>query len=389
MDSSPPTIVPAMPHSPIDCLISPYFTLLQTPNGGRSLFAAVPIPANTLVHISNCPAAHVVYREFRKVVCAWCYECRDQGRREWGMTGGGNGRERFCGEACLGLWMAEGMRCSGLRDRVNMAIDVAARRMNKSKARPKQTQSLPGPDSIAKFDYGLEITQATLDAAWTAAASDSTKIIQLDEIELDMARFVSSALIQLCHGTTITSLATSDNNCSILSLQQNELPHTLQRPYILPTHIRVFQFLRAALSCILEMEAYISMADNGDNWIRKILSRDAGNSFGIWEQVYSETRNGGDPEMFGWGIWVDGSFFNHSRSSPLHYLYCCFHRRLIRLYPQHHKNTLETVSPLHYHTSYHCWRGTLHQLRRSRPRCQCTRRQKQDIEGALVFRMCM
>ena len=296
----------------VSLLSSTYFNLLQTPNGGRSLFATKPIPADTLIHISHSPCASVVYREFRKVVCAWCFGDKNQEESGWCITKGqGNGRERFCGEVCRDLWMADGARCGGLRERVDKAIDAAVRRMNKSKAET-------GPDHST--DDRLEITQTTLDAAWIAAESETAKISQLDEMELEIARFVSSALVQL-HAASVLQNAISGTSHEILALQQNELPHTLQRPYILKTHIRISQFLRAALSYIPEMRTYVSMNRDGNGWVRNILGRDAGNSFGIWEQAsdsYERNQRDEEREMFGWGIWADASFFNHSS----YFLWC-------------------------------------------------------------------
>jgi hypothetical protein len=201
--------------------------------------------------------------------------------------------------------MADRVRGGGLRERVDKAIDAAVRRMNKSKAKSSLDLSA---------DDGLEITQTTLDAAWIAAEGETAKIMQLDEMELEIARFVSSALVQL-HAASLPQHGISTTSHEILALQQNELPHTLQRPYILQIHIRISQFLCAALSYIPEMRTYVSMNRDGNGWVRNILGRDAGNSFGIWEQTlagYGGGQRDEEREMFGWGIWADASFFNHS-----------------------------------------------------------------------------
>lgn len=50
--------------------------------------------------------------------------------------------------------------------------------------------------------------------------------------------------------------------------------------------------------------------------MRAILGCDTGNSFGIREHAGSGNLFDGDDareeEMFGWGLWADASFFNHS-----------------------------------------------------------------------------
>jgi len=265
---------------------SPHFTLLQTPQGGRSLFASRSIPAGTLIHVSHGPFANVVFREFRKEVCAWCF-AYDGWKGLHCKAGGG---ERFCGEGCRDLWLQDGKRGDGIRDKVLKAMDTAARRMRKLKRPPAAS-----PD--------VEVDPRPAEIAWKIAESLPIQAcIQLDEMELQIALFVSSALVSIY----LDSLSVDKRTLapSHLTLQQNELAHILSRPYILATHTRIYQFLRAALMDVPEFAAYVG---DGGASIRGVLSRDAGNSFGIWEEV-----TGGEAEMFGWGIWVDASFFNHS-----------------------------------------------------------------------------
>ena len=248
--------------------------------------------------------------------------------------------------------MADGLRCGGLRERVDNAIDAAVRRMHKSKA---TLMSLPDLAN-ARPDVALEITQTNLDAAWMTAERKTATMTQLDEMELEIARFVSSGLIQL-HAGSISQGTIAGASPSILALQENELPHTLQKPYILSTHIRISQFLRVALSSIPEMRTYVSVDENGKGWVRNILSRDAGNSFGIWEQ--SQRGDPEEREMFGWGIWIDASFFNHSM---FFFTLSKFSQALhdFRLYSQRDKDTLGSRSPFHYHEGYRCRGGVVY-----------------------------
>jgi SET and MYND domain-containing protein len=225
------------------------------------------------------------------------------------MTGAdGIGKERFCGEECLNFGVAEAAKGGGLRERVEKALHSTFCKMNKLNAKFSTRVGLPADGELG---VSQEITPATLDTAWAAAACDAVTLIQLDEMELEIARFVSSALVHLYIDSTSKGLIAGRGQFpSILELQQNELPHTIQRPYILHTHIRIYQFLRAALWSILELRPYISLNQEGKGWVRQILSRDAGNSFGIWEQT---NDNDEESDMFGWGIWTDASFFNHSK----------------------------------------------------------------------------
>lgn len=316
---------------PVD---SPFFVLKTTPYGGRSLFAAAPVPPGTLIHTSCAPCAHVIYKDYRKVVCAWCFIYSDVGSfkiasseaHKSGVT------ERFCSVACRDLWVVDGSRCNGIRDKLHNAVEAGVRRMNRAKhksavlAPPRPPQELPG-DAFAA-------AQDALDAAWIAgAAHASADIAQLNEMELEIMRFVCAGLVQmylLRHESPAAMPADSTENPSygsqsILNLQENELPHTRQRPYILDSHIRIYNFLRSATALALgrrDSAAIFGSAEaaggqRAGGWVRAVLSRDAGNAFGIRQAlVGADMEHHADrheeSEMLGWGLWTDASFFNHS-----------------------------------------------------------------------------
>lgn len=247
-------------------------------------------------------------------------------------SGAGSSGERFCSTTCKDLWITDGVRCSGFRGRINSAVDAAIRRAKKLQSRASNFEQLP-PD-LDPSDV-LTITQDTLNAAWIAAtATSDANMVQLTDMELEIARFVASALVQMyLHKTELSTIPTSAENTSsllpresILHLQQNELPHTRQRPYILAAHIRIYRFLRVALSSMLRHapDMFGDCDGAAGGWVRAVLSRDAGNSFGIREHFPErDGANDGEPEseqekeMFGWGLWVDASFFNHSMPDSL------------------------------------------------------------------------
>lgn len=281
---------------------SPYLILRETIHGGRSIFAQSAIPAGTIVHTSASPYASVIYREFRKEVCAWCFAY--DGRKGWKISDEDMGGQRFCSETCKASWTLDDQRANAIQQRVRKALDGAARRLQKL----KQPPPLDDPLTMVSHDTTLALALESFDAVWSKVESQDFVGVDtfLEGLELDMARFVASALAQ--HHIYSSS---SDSDDPVLSLQANELHHITERPYILPTHIRIYRFLRSALSSIPEMKTYFGGADGYLNWVRAILNRDVGNSFGIWEEV-----DEGDRDMFGWGVWVDASFFNHSTPFP-------------------------------------------------------------------------
>lgn len=126
-----------------------------------------------------------------------------------------------------------------------------------------------------------DITQEFMDCAWSKASKLPTPR-NLTELEADTARFVLSALLS----TTTMSSCTE--------LQSHELEHTKRNPWILASHIRIYSFVQSVLN------------ETDDKKVREILSRDHGNVFGIYEDD--------SDEMAGFGMFITGSYFNHSAS---------------------------------------------------------------------------
>ncbi|KAF7984321.1 hypothetical protein HWV62_15311 [Athelia sp. TMB] len=302
---------------------STLFCLKSTTYGGRSLFATIFIPANSLVHASESPCAHVIYKDYRKTVSS------DSGANSKHKSGTGNG-ERFCTIICKDLWIAEGMKYNGVRGKVSNAVEAAVRRMHRERHKSISSSELsPGLDP----EVASTITQEILDTAWIAAVNqEDGPIAQLNDMELEIMRFVSSGLVQLLLLRNQLAAAVPDAlelpviqanqlKQSALNLQENELPHIQQRPYILESHIRIHSFLRSAIALgrrdsddMFGKEPTAESKAGG--WVRGILGRDAGNAFGIRQDSSSAASVGGsdleDDEMMGWGLWVDASYFNHS-----------------------------------------------------------------------------
>ncbi|KZP26204.1 SET domain-containing protein [Athelia psychrophila] len=299
------------------------FILKTTSYGGRSLFSTAPIPVGTLIHISHFPCAHVIYREYRKFVCAWCFAyfgeeralpviadddtatCQQHTHKKKGPRSTGSG-ERFCCDACKDLWIADRIDNGGFKIMVDNALNGAIRRMKSN-----SSASVPAHEDL---DLG-DLDQDALDAAWRNACaatspSASGPVIILNEMELELARFVASGVAQHHGHSSGTNAAPVLLPRSVLDLQDNELPYARRRPYIVGSHIRIYTFLRAALSPVFDSRVW--GPDGG--WVRAILGCDTGNSFGIREHAGSGHLLNGDDDgevIFGWGLWADASFFNH------------------------------------------------------------------------------
>ncbi|KAF9224834.1 SET domain-containing protein [Gyrodon lividus] len=296
---------------------SGYLELRTTTFGGRSLFAICGIKPGTRIHSSEAPFAHVIYKDYRREVCAQCfaYSASDQtpltvgAPRTWNVKWIREGATTawFCNEICKEIWECD--EASSLLMEVD-AILTKSRTATRKKSKTPQDEvkvkaMLPSFEACDKT-----IDQAIIDQAWeTAEALVSSKAgltlyfsaLNLEDMELEIARLFASAIV---HRYSSDRLDPSDPSqpiprkpwSQLLDLQKNELPSVRTRPYMLSAHLRIYAFLHHALPRYLK--PYM-------NTIREVLSRDTGNSFGIWDGDRRE-------EMMGWGIWISASYFNHS-----------------------------------------------------------------------------
>ncbi|WPG97787.1 Hypothetical protein R9X50_00056800 [Acrodontium crateriforme] len=83
---------------------SEWFKVQTIPNAGRGVLASKRIPAGTLILNSQPAAAHVIFRQYRKEVCAFCF-AYDRGRtlavreNEVGKV--------FCSVECQAQWVLD------------------------------------------------------------------------------------------------------------------------------------------------------------------------------------------------------------------------------------------------------------------------------------------
>ncbi|KAK1229245.1 Histone-lysine N-methyltransferase set-6 [Marasmius sp. AFHP31] len=282
------------------------YVIKATPYGGRGVFATQPISKGTLVHACRAPYAAVIYREYRKEVCAQCFSYAfDHNRSTWNTRIDGLG-VWFCSGECRESWEHEQVWGGvNLLGQMNESIEKLDKMAKKNK-RPGTTPSNPAMPSVP--------TQEFIDLAWRAAEQSPLKPLPdaLDDLELDMVRFIASAIIKR-HNEDISRPATREDHelsgswSQFMELQSNELDYIRSKPYILDSHLRVYGFLRKAIVPILR--PYVETADT----VRQILGRDQGNAFGLYEMT-------GDSEMLGYALYVSGSYFNHSKVpfDPVH-----------------------------------------------------------------------
>ncbi|KAG9313777.1 hypothetical protein JVU11DRAFT_6137 [Chiua virens] len=303
---------------------SSFFRIRTTSYGGRSLFAICDIEPGTLIHSSKSPFAHVIYKDYRKEVCAQCftYSASDQApptvglSRTWNIKWSREGATTawFCSDVCKDIWECDEMLKEQLGNNSN-------RWRIKSRSRPCFPVLIMSPRNGMTGGIG----KGTIDAAWeraealVASRADLAlfySTLHIEGMELEIARSLAAAIVRrYCDERSqasssdlkaVDTLDSTRNNeprsdeswAQLLRLQTSEACNIQTRPYMLTAYLRIYVFLSNALP--KHLRRYIST-------VREVLSRDTGNAFGIWD---GDRRD----EMMGWGIWVSASYFNHSAS---------------------------------------------------------------------------
>lgn len=313
------------------------------------MYASTTIPADQLVYICPSPYASVIYRAFRREVCAHCFAYALDAiprRNAWISRyegNGGTGGVWFCSEQCKMIWVDEETRPENggsLLTVVNAAVDKLAQRL----ALAASKRATPHPDIETREQNAL--TPQYIEEAWNSVETRSIKanieMAPLNELELDTVRFVLSGIIRLHretvkprlsdHPTPIAAISSIASEmlpppipfesiwADLLELQNNELEVIRGRPFILDSFLRIYTFIRAVVatsatgkirkpatgSSITVLQSYIMTSDI----VRAILIRDQGNTFGLYE----EGEGQGGCEMLGFALFVAASYFNHSTS---------------------------------------------------------------------------
>lgn len=273
-------------RQPPSDLGSRLFAVLNTPCSGLGAFAQCSIPANTDVFRCAGPFVNVVYKPFKKEVCAQCF-FYDNGRKLKVAQMGGTGKNArglawFCSDECKSAWLA-GTGQAGL-DALNCISNALAR--------SKKKESTQANSQIRE---SVRVLEADIEAVWQNAANatepkQAADLIEDDDDE-DTLFFLLDGIVGHCNHPTKWQ--------TFLSLAPSLQPYTESRN-TLDSHVRIFRFLRKHLPA--EMRSSCT-----PETVLALITRDHGNSFGIFEAGLE--REG---EMLGYGSWTEASFFNHS-----------------------------------------------------------------------------
>ena len=342
-----------------------FYNIQPTAYGGRGAFARSFIPKGTLVLSCSGPYASVIFKSFKREVCAWCFAYAfESGKRKWSVKldkvdhhGAG---AWFCSEICRETWTTDyqvGDDGVGWWLDINSALEKSVAQIRKGGKIYNATSS---PSRLAFLDdlLGENVTPEFIDQAWNLAQEVSFEeskqgartpwTEELSEIEQDTVRFILDALMRKVIDdsksiSTHQPLDVPHTHVGIglwsdfLDLQDNGLVLLQSKPYLLESQLLSYRFLRHFVMTLQSHSIYsrkksqmgLRTLDVGYNihpierlrsflstptLTRAILGREYGNVFGIWDTSSSDQGS----EMLGWGAYVFGSYFNHGKFIQLH-----------------------------------------------------------------------
>lgn len=273
---------------------SSLFNVQSIPSAGRGVVAAVPIERDTVVYRSEHPAAHVIFWQYRKEVCAQCFHY-DRGRK-LAVRLNSVGRV-FCSEECQATWLGQqGSTGLGAWQQLHFFVQLKSKSITNNHSLPSLT---PRPDEEEiQVSWGeAEETAKVLRKKRTSSSKDGNAI----------DKYVSNTAWSQIVDPDILSYLLS----GILFYHSNPLIYQSDVPELAmdTTPYRSTQDLQAHSNSFIQLTTILplSLIDNIAPVVCQTLINAAShNSFGI--------RSGSEDgdEYLGYGLYPGASFFNHS-----------------------------------------------------------------------------
>lgn len=271
--------------------LSHLYSLKDTPTCGRGIFATVDIPLGTVLMQSDAIPASVIYRPYKREVCAQCFAYEGSRNLKSRMPETGNS---YCGEACLREWESaageEGVQAW-------TAVETFVKKYTK----------ISGAETVELADtIDVVPTELEIEKAWEAAEKTATIIRETRKGSRSKAHLktLRAALLNQAHPDTLcftlSTILSRPNDkawASILHLAADTTPY-ISAPDLVKTtstYIHLLSILPLSLLPHVTQET-----------IHILNTRDSHNAFGI------RSLDDSGAEMFGYGVWPAASYFNHS-----------------------------------------------------------------------------
>jgi SET and MYND domain-containing protein len=283
---------------------SDLYAIQETSFAGRGVFATKSISAGTPLMTTDLIPAHVVYREYKREVCAHCFGYEQSRAHKLKISETGHA---FCSKECLRAWKTEagGVGLEAWTTLETFVKGKGGRAGNGKELDGNVYDTLPDEGAVRPTPQ--EIHVAWEDAEQTAelirkARAGSKQKIHRKALQSTLALQMYPDTLTLLLSGVLTVGRDAQNEKSkdwgaVLELVEDHTPYTSLQD--LAKNVRSYLHL----VCVLPMSLLEHISGQ---MCLTLVSRDSHNSFGI----RSLDDNGS--EMFGFAIWPLASYWNHS-----------------------------------------------------------------------------
>ena len=280
------------------------------PGGGMACFAARDLSDSDTILTVKEPAASVIMKKFRKEVCAWCYSYAiNSNLRIKVSVKEDRGIAWFCSLECRDSWM------KNVGDAGWEAICAFEDGLGRTKGPCVEHADIPcGSGEVETlWEKALQDGNQIMTRRLAKPRSALKTATLPANVDIDVARFILSSFIPLKNAEDVDV---------IRRLVPTLAPYTSSQITI-HQHIQIYHYLLSVLPIASPILASISPVN-----IASLVTRDAGNSWGVWDEALA-----GD-ELFAYCLYPTASYFNHSCTPNV------TQRRLGRTYSFHVKDNV-------------------------------------------------
>lgn len=275
---------------------SSLFEVQDIPNAGRGVIAKCPIPAESLLLESGPPAFSVIFQQYKKETCAWCF-LWDRGRTL--PVKDLDTAKAFCSAECQSLWIEK-----------QGEVGVEAWRLLAAFVRAKGK----GTNADELMAEGPKPDQAMIDQAWSETEAHA-KIVQESRSPPNSGQTTKAsrkrigALQQRIGKNVDANMLSYFLDGAILYYKRSKLVDEVMCLVKDDTPYRNENDLRNGCHSYLQLVSILPqelLSVVTPQLCRIMVQADNHNAFGI--------RGGGEDgeEYMGYGVYPCASYFNHS-----------------------------------------------------------------------------
>ncbi|KAF2668924.1 SET domain-containing protein [Microthyrium microscopicum] len=293
------------------------FEVTQTAHAGRGVFATKDVPKNTPLLATDFTSLAVIQREYRREVCANCF-LYERGRNLKVRNTATN--FSFCSTECQETWeISTGKLGMEAWESVEAFLKRKSGKMGSSGLVNGTAEPTDGDGDISMGDYPRRPSKVEIDAIWEAIEGTAHFIDQARKgsnakphrravqaalgvcPHPDILYFLVAGALAHHHSATTSELDRKGQTAwtSLLDLAADTTPFSSA------FHLRQHVHSYLHLLCLLPVELLPSITPTV---CHQIVAHDTHNAFGI------RSLDDSGSEFFGWGVWPEASYFNHSCS---------------------------------------------------------------------------